>query len=110
MPRDKPFILDETAEDESFLVGTRPQLETFARSILNALNGTAFGGEWHGIPVEQYFGNSSLTDSIADVVLGGFAVVESEKDRRRLVNAIRENGGDPAIDWVSRDTLRATST
>ncbi|MEM6785317.1 MAG: hypothetical protein AAF624_16470 [Bacteroidota bacterium] len=54
---------------------------------------------WHDVEVAWVASETGLTDPLAEIVLGGVAVVASEADRQALVNAIRKNSGDPVIDW-----------
>jgi hypothetical protein len=98
LPPDRPYVLDETGPDESFLVGTSAQLEAFARSILDSLRELPAPDDWHGVRASQPRFTDVLTDPLSEVVISGVVVVQSETDRRSLVNRIRANCGDPTVD------------
>jgi len=102
----RPAVLFTTAEDESFLLGTRSQLASLAERLLGLLRAPAEPGDWDGIRVEQPTCTSSLTDPLSDIALNGIVIVATEEDRRVLINKVRVNHGDEAIDWVAHDEWR----
>ena len=109
LPPDRPYVLDETGPDESFLVGTSAQLEAFARSILDSLGALPTPDDWHGVQASAPRFTVMLTDPLSDVVISGVVVVQSEADRRLLVNRIRANCGERVVDWEGRDALGVQS-
>lgn len=96
--KDRPAVCDETASDESFLVGTREQLQAFASAIFELVSEPQESRDWHGVKVSMPR-SPILTEPLCDVVLTGVVLVNSEEDRRRLVNSIRSNCDDTQIDW-----------
>jgi len=97
---DRPAICYETGLDEAFLVGTRSELASMARAILDALDSPGEPREYLGVRARSI--SHRLTEAMAQVVIDGILVVESRQDRRVLMDRILVNGGDPPIDWGVR--------
>ena len=109
VPRDRPVIMYETGPDESALIGTHEQLARFARTILDQLAQLGDESNHHGVDVRFLQVDPGLNDPLGDIAIDGIVVVANESDRRKLVNAILVNNGEPQIDWDDRDELHRTA-
>jgi hypothetical protein len=45
----------------------------------------------------------ALGHDLGDIVLDGVAIVEDAAAKRKLMNRIRRNNGEPPIDWAAID-------
>jgi len=101
MPQEsvRPAIFCETGDNESLLIGTRSQLTAFAERILQLANASVESKNWHGIIVSLPTCAPSLTDTRSEVVLDGVVVVDTENDRRSLINKVRANNELDPVDW-----------
>lgn len=90
-----PVGMYETGLDEAFLVGTVEDLRRFAQRILEQVEKTFPVDDYLGIPVRQT--GEQLTDCLGDFCIDGLCIVQSDEDKRELVNRIRVNNGEPEI-------------
>lgn len=102
-PSARPALLSTTANDETFLLGTREQLVALAQRILDQAAAETESSCWEGITVTQPHCSPSLTDPMSDLAISGVVVVRSESDRRTLMNKLRINDGLDPIDWEAYD-------
>jgi hypothetical protein len=101
----KPAICYETGLDEAFLLGTREELSEFAHIILRLLDAPTKSIDYLGISTQSPIGKMILTHTMSGVVLDGLLIVKDKNDRQILMNKIRINNGDTAIDWQGFDEL-----
>jgi len=99
----RPALLCTTAEDESFILGTRSQLIKLAERILELTDAPAEPSDWDGVAVEQPACATYLSDPMSDIALQGIVIVRTEADRRALMNKIRVNDALDPIDWEGHD-------
>ena len=107
MKTDKPAICFDAGLDEAFLVGTKEELSEFAYSILRLLDGPFELLNYHGINAREPKSLMSLSESMSEIVIDNLVIVESMKDRRDLMNNIRQNNGIEPIDWHGHDEWKA---
>ena len=103
----RPAILCETGPDESFLLGTRDQLAELANNILHMISESVESTVWGDKKVELPECPKGLTDPMAETAIWSVVIVDTESDRRSLMNQIRINGGETPIDWDGYDKQSA---
>ncbi len=90
-----PVGMYETGLDEAFLVGTAEDLRQFAHRILAQVEKAFPVDDYLGIPVRQT--GEQLTSSLGDFCIDGLCIVQSEEQKRELINRIRVNNGESEI-------------
>ena len=101
-----PAVVTEFSLDESFLLGTKEQLTDLAHAILRAVEGPFHESNWQGISVQQSLTDQSLTEPMSEVAIHGVTIVETNNDRRLLVNYFRTCNGEDPIDWQGHDRVQ----
>ena len=80
---DRPLITYQTGENESFLIGTKRQLLSFANSIIEAVSSAKADDFFE----EKVFVSKSISgflDSKAEIQLDEVVVVESNEQKDRI--------------------------
>ncbi len=95
MTESMPAIMFETGHDESFLVGTKEEIRSFANQILAAVEGASGQADYLGVPCQETVGPMSST--WGDVAVCGLVITQTPTDTKRLINAIRRNNGELPI-------------
>lgn len=90
-----PAIMYETGDDEAFLVGTKDEIKAFARALLDALQTTSESQNYLGISCKSI--KTPSTETWGYTCIEGLIVTESVKDKKKLINAIRKNNGEPQV-------------
>lgn len=90
-----PAIMYETGDDEAFLVGSKEEIEAFAQALLCALQSKSQSQNYLGVNCKSI--KTPRTEQWGFTCVEGLLVTESVKDKRRLINAIRKNNGEPQV-------------
>ncbi len=98
---ERAAIVFETDASESFLIGTKDELKTFALSILNQLEQPLDRINLCGVNTLNSSGHF-LTEPLVDICITGFVVVENPNDRRTLIDRLQGVVGSEPIDWKNR--------
>lgn len=93
-----PAIMYETGEDEAFLVGSKNEIQAFAQALLDALQTQSEPQSYLGISCKSI--QTPKTEIGGFTCIKGLLVTESEIDKRKLINAIRKNNGEPQVHVV----------
>ncbi|MEM7335452.1 MAG: hypothetical protein AAF490_25460 [Chloroflexota bacterium] len=102
-PMSKTAVIYETGPDESWLIGTKEELHTFASQIVELVNQNTESRDMFGVNCQLPTSTEKLTEPMTEISFNGLIIVDSEKERRMLINANRKNNGLAPIDWKGHD-------
>ena len=98
-----PAIMYETGEDEAFLVGSKEEIEAFAKEILHALQEPSESMDYLGVKCKST--RAPRTETWGFTCIEGLLVTENVTEKKKLINAIRKNNGIPQVQVVGWPTV-----
>ena len=78
-----PIATFQTGPEETFLVGTKAQIETFANSLLNAVKNTS-EEEFFGVTAQVNCLKKTILDSKGDFSFDHVVVVKSNEEKDEI--------------------------
>ncbi len=90
-----PAVMCETGWDESFLVGTKEELRSFANKILEEIDKPRDKRDFFGAEASEV--SERISELWGDACIDGIIITSNRPDTKKLINAIRINNGEDPI-------------
>ena len=85
---DLPVATYQTGPEETFLVGTKEQIEAFAKTLLDAVQNTS-EEEFFGVPAKVKVLKKPVLDSKGDFSLDHIVVVKDIEDKDKIFYSVQ---------------------